>query len=164
MAGTVGDVGNLVHIGTFGTTQEAVGGVNQDLDEVYVLPFVEATDVVGLCDFALMEDKINRPGMVFHIEPVTHVLTFAIHRQRLAVADIVDEQRDELLGELIRAVVVGAVSDNGWKAVGIMESSHEVVARSLGGTIWTVRLIFQILGEELLAVCQNDACQKMPLW
>ena len=154
MASTVCDVGDQVHVGTFGATQQAVDGINQDLDEIDVLPFVEATDVVGLSDFALVEDEVDCTGMVHHIEPVAHVLALAIDRQRLAVTDVVDEQRYQLLGELVWPVVVGTVSHHGRHAVGVVERAHEVVAACFGSAVRAMGLVFQVFGEELVAVSQ----------
>ena len=74
-----------------------------------------------------MEDKVNGTGMVFHIEPVPHILALTIYRQRLTMADVVDEQWDELLWELVRPIVVGAICDNCRHAVCVMESAHEMV-------------------------------------
>ena len=44
--------------------------------------------------------------MVNNIEPIAHILSLAIHGQRLALAYIVYEKRYQFLGELIRAGVV----------------------------------------------------------
>ena len=69
--------------------------------------------------------------MVFHVEPVAHILALAIYGQRLAMADIIDEQRNKLLRELIRSVIVGAVGDDSGHAVGVVEGANEMVGRSL---------------------------------
>ena len=47
--------------------------------------------------------------MVVHIQPVADVVTLAINGKRLTIARIQDDQRNELLRELIRAVIIGAV-------------------------------------------------------
>ena len=52
----VGYVGNEVEGVAFGVSQEAVHGLDDDLDQVDVLPFVETADVVGVGDLAFMED------------------------------------------------------------------------------------------------------------
>ena len=66
--------------------------------------------------------------MVFHVEPVANILAFAIDRERLAVADIVDEERNELFGELVRTVVVRAVRYDGRHSVSVVEGTDEVVS------------------------------------
>ena len=74
-----------------------------------------------------MENHVDGAGMVFHEEPVAHVLALAIDRKRLLVADVVDKKRDELFGELVRTVVVGAVRHDGRHAVGVVECAYEMV-------------------------------------
>ena len=78
-----------------------------------------------------MEDGVDGAGVVFDIEPVAHILPLAVHWQRFAVTDIVDEQRYQFLGELIGAVVVAAVGHERGHSVGVVVCAHEVVARSL---------------------------------
>ena len=53
-----------------------------------------------------MEDGVNSTGMVLNIEPVADILTFAIDRERTAVAYIIDEEGYQLLWELVWAVIV----------------------------------------------------------
>ncbi len=65
--------------------------------------------------------------MVFHIEPITNLVTLAINWQWLAIQRIEDHQRDQLLGEVVRAVVVRAVGDDGGQAVGAAPSAHQMV-------------------------------------
>ena len=116
------------------------------LDDVDVLPLVEASDIVGFGNLASVEDKVDGPRMVLDIEPVAYVLAFAIYGQWLAVADIVDEQRDQLFGKLVRPVVVRAVGDQRRHAVGVVVGPDEVVATTLSrpnraseGCIWWSR-------------------------
>ena len=87
----VGDVGNEVEGVAFGVAEDLIYGLNHYLDEVDVLPFVEAADVVGLGYLAFVKDDIDGTGMVFYIEPVAHVLALAIYRQGLSVSDIINK-------------------------------------------------------------------------
>ena len=70
------------------------------------------------------------------------------------MAYVVDEERDEFLWELIGAVVVGAVRDDGRHAVSVVESADEVVAGGFRSRVRTVWLVLRCLVEEVLAVCQ----------
>ena len=85
-----------------------------------------------------MEDGVDGAGVVFHIEPIAHILALAVHGQGLAGADVVDEEGDELLRELVGAVVVRAIGYQCGQPVGVVEGSHEVVAGGLGGTVGAV--------------------------
>ena len=154
VSGAVGDIGDEIHVGTFGPTQQAVDGVDDHLDDVDILPLVETADVVGLGNLALVENEVDGTGVVFDIKPVAHVFALAVDGQWLAVTDVVDKERNELLGELIGTVVVRAVGDDGGQAVGVVEGAHEVVARGFGCAIRAMGLVFKVFGEEFLAVGQ----------
>ena len=56
-----------------------------------------------------------------------HVLTLTIYWQWLAMTDIVDKQRNQLLWELVWTIVVRAVGYDGWHTVCIVESADEMV-------------------------------------
>lgn len=106
---------------SFGISEQTVNGLDHNLDEVDVLPFIEASDVVGLGGATLVEDEVDGAGVILDIEPVTDILAFSIYRERLAFAYIIDKQRNELFRELVRAVVVGAVRDHDRHSVSIVE-------------------------------------------
>ena len=154
MAGTVGDIGNQLEGRTFGVAQQTVHGLYHHPDQIYVLPLVEAADVVGFGHGALVENQVYGTCVVLHIEPVAHVLALAVDGKGTAVADIVDEQGYQFLGELVGAVVVGAVGDNGGHAVGVVIGTHEVVAACLGGRIWRMGVVLGGFVEEIRAVRQ----------
>ena len=110
---TVGDEGDEVLVFTLGASQLVVDGTDQQADDVDVLSFVESADVVSLGHGAMVEDGVDGAGVVLHIEPVPYVLTLAVNGQRFTVSDVVDEQRYQLLGKLVGAVVVAAVGHHG---------------------------------------------------
>ena len=101
MPGPVSDIGNQFFARAFRPSQESVDGFDDDLDQIDVLPLVEASDVVGFSDLAPVEDRVDGPRMILDIEPVADVLAFSIYRQGFPAADIVDEQRDQLLRKLV---------------------------------------------------------------
>ena len=154
VAQAVGDVGDEVHVFAFGAAEQLIYSLDDDLDDVDVLPFVETADIVSFGDFAVMENHVNSAGMVFHEEPVANILALAINRQRLLVADVVDKERNQLFGELVRTVVVAAVRDNRRHAVGVVERAHEMVGASLRSGIRAVRRVLRRFVEEVVAVSQ----------
>ena len=85
--------------------------------------------------------------MVLDVEPVAHLLAVAVDRQRLAGEGVDDHQRDQLLGKMKRAVVVGAVGRQHRQAVGVMPGADQVVARRLARRIGAVRLVGVGLAE-----------------
>lgn len=135
MAGPVGDIGDERQILAFLTSQKSVDGLDEDFDKVDVLPLIEASDVIGFGYLSLMENEVDGASMVLDVEPIPHILPFPIDGKGLFVAYVVDEQRDEFLGELVGSIVVGAVGDDDGHPIGVMESAHEMVARCLGGAV-----------------------------
>ena len=154
MAQAVSDVGDEVHVLAFRAAEEPVNSLDDDLDDVDVLPFVEPADIVRFSNLSVMENHVDGAGVIFHEEPVAHVLALAVDRQRLLVTDVVDEERDELLGELVRTVVVGAVRHDGRHAVSVMERTHKVVGTGLTCGIRRMRRVLGGLVEEVVAVGQ----------
>lgn len=106
---------------SFGISEQTVNGLDHNLDEVDVLPFIEASDVVGLGGATLVEDEVDGAGVILDIEPVTYILAFSIDRKGLTFAYIIDKQRNELFRELVRAVIVGTVRYHDWHSVCIVE-------------------------------------------
>ena len=120
-------VSDEVHILTFLSAEQTVNGLDDHLDDIDVLPLVETADVVSLGNLTLVENHIDGTGMIHYIQPVSHILTLTIYRQWLAMTDVVDEQRNQLLWELVWTVVVRAVGHDGRHTVCIVESTNEVV-------------------------------------
>ena len=70
------------------------------------------------------------------------------------MTDIIDEERDELLGELIGTVVIRAVRHDRWHAVGVVESANEMVGGRFRCRIRRVGVVFRCFIEEVLSVRQ----------
>jgi len=154
VAQAVGHIGDKVHVLAFGAAEEPVDRLDDDLDDVDVLPFVEPADIVRLGNLPVMENHVDSAGVVFHEEPVAHVLALAVNREGLLVTDVVDEKRNQLFGELVRTVVVRAVRDNRRHSVGVVEGAHKVVGARLTSGIRGVRRVLGGLVEEVVAVSQ----------
>ena len=65
--GSVSDIGNQFFARAFRPSQESVDGFDDDLDQVYVLPLVEAPDVVRFGDFTLVENQVYCPCVFFNL-------------------------------------------------------------------------------------------------
>ena len=152
VARTVRDVGDEAVRITLRIAKDTVNGLDDDLDKVDVLPFVETADVVGLGYLPLVEDQVDGPSVVLHIQPVAHVLTLAVHRKGFAVADIVDEQGYQFLRELVGAVVVRAVRNYSRHPVGVVEDPYEMVRGGLRRAVGAVGAVSRSLAEELVPV------------
>lgn len=69
----------------FRIAQESIYRRDKHLDQVDILPLVEASDIVGLGSASLMEDQVDSTCVVDDIEPVTHILALSIDGQRLTM-------------------------------------------------------------------------------
>ena len=90
MARTVGNEGDKLVGISFGIAKELIYSLDNYADKVDVLPLVEASDIVGVGDFALVENQVDSSRVVLDVEPIAYILALAINGERLAVADIVD--------------------------------------------------------------------------
>lgn len=86
--------------------------------------------------------------MVVDVEPIAHIRARAVDRQRLTLKAVEDDEWNELLGEVVRAVVVRAVGDEGGQTIGVVPSADQVVAGGLAGRVGRVGGIWCGLGEE----------------
>jgi hypothetical protein len=62
--------------------------------------------VVDLARPPLVLHERDAPAVVVHVQPVAHVSAVAVERHGAAVEQVGDEERDDLLGVLVVAVVV----------------------------------------------------------
>ena len=74
-------------------------------------------DVVGLARDALAEDEVDRGAVVVDVEPLPDLLAVSVDGERDPVEGVRGEERDELLGILVRAVGVRTPRRRGVHAV-----------------------------------------------
>src|SRR5262249_33530075 len=96
-------------------------------DYVQIRALAAAADVIRFADYAAFQDERKRPCMVLHIEPVTDVLSVAIERQWLLGQAFDDHMGNELFGEMIGPIVVGAVGHKRGKSIGSAPCAHQMV-------------------------------------
>ena len=85
--------------------------------------------------------------MILHIQPVTHLHTVAVNGQRLVVGGVVQHQGDQLLRELIGAIVVGAAGDVHRHAERLVIGPDDHVRGGLGSGVGAVGGQGRRLGE-----------------
>ncbi len=148
VAGAVGDEGDEAAGVPAEGGLELVDEIADELDEVEVGLLVVAADVVGLAKRSLSQNGPESLAVVADVEPVADVHAVAIDGDGFPGLDALDDDGDELLRELIRAVVVGAVRDERGQTVGVVVAAHEHVTRGLAGGVGRVRRVGRGLGEE----------------
>ena len=122
------------------------------------IPFlIVPADIVRLEERRLVNDKINCAAVVLHIEPVAHIHAVPVDRELPAVQRIIDHERDQLLRELIRPVIIGAVRDIRRKMIGVHVRLHQEIRACLRGRIRAVRRIGRRLIEERARIIRERA-------
>src|SRR5690606_36121962 len=77
VAGAIFDVGDQVPVAAF-LRAEFLKDVTEGVHHFDVLFFVMAADVVGFAGLAFGNDFVQRPGVVFHKQPVADLVAFAV--------------------------------------------------------------------------------------
>ena len=126
------------------------------LDDVDVGALIVAADVVDLADAALLQDQVDGMAVVLDVEPVADVLAVAVDRQLLVGQRVDDHQRDELLREMVRAVVVRAARDRRRDLVGAMVGHDEQVSTGLRSRIRARRLEVRLFREEEIRAVERQ--------
>ena len=93
----------------------------------------------------MAKDVVDRGGMIGHVQPVATLETVAVERNRQVTERIGDEQRDQLLGVVIRAIRVGTARDHGIESVGNHVASDEQFAGRLGRRVRGTRCERRVL-------------------
>ena len=94
--------------------------------------------------------------MVFNIQPVTDIQTFAVNRQRFVSQRISNHQRNQLLREVIRTIVVGATGNGHRQAIGTVVSQNQQICCSLGAAIRRAGMDRSLLSEEQVRTIQRQ--------
>jgi hypothetical protein len=117
---------------------------------VDVPPFIASADIVGFADFPVPRDEVERARVVLDVKPIADVLALPVDRQPLARERIEDGQRDQLFGEMIRTIVVGAIRDDHRKAIGALPRFREMIGRSFRGGIGGAGIVRSSFAEQPL--------------
>ena len=91
MAKTIGNVSDEIHILTFLAAKKSINCVNQNFDNVDILPLIKSTDIISIGNLAFVENSINCSCVILNIEPVTHIKAFAVNGQRFAMTDVINK-------------------------------------------------------------------------
>ena len=154
MTGAVGDKRNELAVRTF-PRREFIQQSAQRVNHIDVGFFIPATDVVGLAGTTGFEHTPQGAAMIANVQPVTNLTAIAINRQRFACERIGNDQRDELLGELQRSVIIRAIARYNGQAVGVMPGTHQMVGRGFRCRVRTVRRVGRGFGKRCIVRTQT---------
>ena len=119
-------------------------------DDGQIASLASCTDVVSMSRRPAFEDGDERPGMVVDIEPIANVLASAVDGQRTSKKRIGDGQRDQLLRELIGAIVIAAIGEQHRHAIGAVPRQGEVIRCSLASRVRRSGIVRRGFGERAL--------------
>ena len=117
------------------------------MQNLKIVPFVVAADVVRFAAAALMENEVYGLAVVEHIEPVAYVGAVAVHGNGLFCKASAYDDGNELFLMLLGTVVVRAVGGCHVHAVGVMVGSDDEVRSCLAGGIGAVGGIGRVFGK-----------------
>ena len=114
-----------------------------------------SADVINLTDTSVVDDQVDGLTVVGNMEPVADILACSVYRKRLVCEGTADHQRNQLLREVVRAVVVGAAGDRHRKSVGSVVSENEKICACLGGRVRAGGVERCLLCEEEIRAVQR---------
>lgn len=156
MAWTVGHISDKFAIAGFPTPRspfpspqrsQLIQQITQLMYDLDIWHLVPATHVVHFTRLTLGQHGANRTTVVRHIQPVPNLLAIAINRQGFTRQRIGDDQRNQLLREVIRPVIVRAIARRHRQPIGVMPSTHQMIAGRLARRIRAVWLVRISLGK-----------------
>ncbi len=106
-----------------------------------------AADIVAFAGAAPRQHGVERAGVILDMQPVAHVVALAVDRNRLAVQRLQDRERDQLLGEVIGAVIVRAVAQHCRQAERFVPGAHEMVRGCFRRGIRGIGLVAAVFAE-----------------
>ena len=109
-------------------------------------------DVVRLADSSVLQHELDRAAMVEDVQPLPLVLRRRVERQRLVVECVRCEQRDHLLGKLVRPVVVRAVRDRRRHVERLVVRADVVIRGGLRRVVGRARPVRRRFAERFVAV------------
>lgn len=108
--------------------------------DLQIRVFVVPANIEHIAVFVARNNQIDRRTMIQHVQPVAHIQTIAIHRQRLVFRSQLEKEGDELLRKLVRPVVVGTAGNRDRHLVRLKIRLHQKVGGGLGSRVRTVRI------------------------
>ena len=100
-------------------------------DKINILHLVMSSHIVDLAILSPVNDQIDRPAVICHIKPVSHIDSLPIYRERLILQRIKDHPRDELLRKLKWAIIVGTSGNRCLQSISPAVCLHEQICRGL---------------------------------
>ena len=147
VAGTVGDERDQILVRSVLRPQPVEGGAER-LHHGEVVAHRAPAQQIGLADPAALQHRHEAARVILDVDPIALVQPVAVDRQLAAFERVEDHQRDQLLREVARPVIVRAVRHQHRQAVGLVPRPRQVVGGRLRGGVGRARIVSAVLGEE----------------
>jgi hypothetical protein len=108
------------------------------LCEFYIADLIVSADIKAVTGLTVLKYGKNSADMVIYVKPIADIFAMAINQCRLARQSLVDDCWNELLAILERAVIVGAIGNDGWKTVVDVPRACQMTGGCLAGRIGRV--------------------------
>ena len=118
---------------------QAVDSGDGQLHDFKVCLLVMTAHVVDFSFDTFANHQVDGFTVVFYIEPVAHVASVTIYGKLLAFQNVLDDERYQLLGEMVGTVVVGTAGDGYRHLVRIVIRHHYHVGTGFRGTVGAMR-------------------------
>ena len=89
-----------------------------------ILLLVVAANIVGLTNCALCNYFHQSSRMILNKQPIANLSAFSINGQRLASNSVQNDERYQFLREMIRPIIIGAISNDDRKTKSSTPSPH----------------------------------------
>ncbi|MNW59350.1 hypothetical protein D3C74_372620 [compost metagenome] len=94
--------------------------MDDGLHHLKIRTFIMTAYIIHFTTYAFMQNKVNRSTVIIDMQPVTNIFAITVNWNLLFVQNFRDRQRNQLLREMVRAVIVRAAGNVHRQAVRFM--------------------------------------------
>jgi len=120
------------------------------LHQVNIAQLGVAADGIGFADSAAGHNSVEGFHVILYKNPVADIFSVSVYRNGRSAERLTDNYRNQLLGELIGAIIVGAICDKSRQAVSVCPSAYQVVGGGLTGGVRLAWIVWSAFGKEAL--------------
>ena len=130
--------------------------LTDELHDIDITHLIVPADIIHLAHTAMLQNEIDGLAVILHIQPVTHILSISIDRKRLIRECIRDHERDQLLGELIRPIVIAAAGNRHRQSIRPVIRPHKKIRTCLRAAVRRARMERRLLREKEIWAIQRQ--------
>ncbi len=109
--------------------------------------FAVAAEIINHSCFSLEEGRHNRGAVISHMNPVAHIQTVAINRERFVTERFDNHERNQFFGELVRPVIVRATRHQHFLAISFVRGQRKKIGAGFARRIWRTGIERRLLGK-----------------